>query len=68
METFVQWAAHLGLNYRFLLDGYQRGSLIDGAWTTLLLCVLTIIGSLLAGITLAAMLVSESKALSRSAR
>lgn len=68
METFVQWAAHLGLNYRFLLDAYQRGSLIDGAWTTLLLCVLTIIGSLLAGVTLAAMLTSGNKALSRPAR
>ncbi|SDT29466.1 amino acid ABC transporter membrane protein 1, PAAT family [Pseudomonas asplenii] len=68
METFVQWAAQLGLNYRFLLDAYQRGSLVDGAWTTLLLCGLTIIGSLLAGFALAAMLTSGNHWLARPAR
>ncbi|WP_419736264.1 amino acid ABC transporter permease [Pseudomonas sp. COR18] len=68
METFVQWAAQLGLNYRFLLDAYQRGSLLEGAWTTLLLCGLTLVGSLLAGVVLAAMLTSGSRWLARPAR
>ncbi|KPA92026.1 MULTISPECIES: amino acid ABC transporter permease [Pseudomonas] len=68
METFVQWAAQLGLNYRFLLDAYQRGSLLEGAWTTLLLCGLTLVGSLLAGVVLAAMLTSASRWLARPAR
>ncbi|WP_273824085.1 amino acid ABC transporter permease [Pseudomonas asplenii] len=68
METFVQWAAQLGLNYRFLLDTYQRGSLLEGAWTTLLLCGLTLVGSLLAGVVLAAMLTSGSRWLARPAR
>ncbi|QXI25901.1 amino acid ABC transporter permease [Pseudomonas vanderleydeniana] len=68
MEIFVQWAATLGLNYRFLLDAYQRGSLVDGAWTTLLLCGFTLIGSLLAGFVLAAMLTSGNRWLARPAR
>ena len=56
LELFVHWAAGFGLNYSFLLDAYQRGSLVQGALTTGLLCLFTIVGSLLAGISLAAML------------
>lgn len=58
MEAFVHWAAGFGLNYNFLLDAYQRGTLVQGALTTGWLCLFTIIGSLLAGISLAAMLTS----------
>ncbi|NWC07658.1 amino acid ABC transporter permease [Pseudomonas agarici] len=68
MERFVQWAGHLSLNYGFLLDAYQRGSLVNGAWTTVLLCLLAIIGSLLAGLALAAMLTSGHRWLAWPAR
>jgi polar amino acid transport system permease protein len=68
IETFVQWTAHLGLNYSFLLDVAQRGSLVAGAWTTIALCLLTILGSLLAGVGLAAMLTSGRLWLARPAR
>lgn len=68
MELFVDWAARIGLNYTFLLDAYQRGSLVQGALTTGLLCLFTIIGSLLAGITLATMLTSGNPWLAKPAR
>lgn len=68
LEGFVQWAARFGLNYSFLLDAFQRGSLVKGALTTVLLCLFTIIGSLLAGVALAAMLTSGKAYLSRPAR
>jgi polar amino acid transport system permease protein len=58
MQGFVDGAAKLGLNYQFLLDAYQRGSLVEGAVTSLWLCLLTIIGSLLVGVALAAALTS----------
>lgn len=58
LEAFVRWTAELGLNYAFLLDAYQRGSMLDGALTTLWLCLFTGIGSLLVGVVLAAMLTS----------
>jgi polar amino acid transport system permease protein len=68
LEALVHWTAKFGLNYNFLLDAYQRGSLVQGALTTLLLCLFTIIGSLLAGVTLAAMLTSGKAYLAKPAR
>jgi polar amino acid transport system permease protein len=68
LEAFVQWTARFGLNYSFLLDAYQRGSMIDGALTTALLCLFTIIGSLVAGVALAAMLTSGKAYLAKPAR
>ncbi|GFM56998.1 amino acid ABC transporter [Pseudomonas cichorii] len=68
LESFVQWTAGFGLNYAFVLDAYQRGTMVDGALTTLLLCLLTIIGSLLVGVALAAMLTSGKSWLSAPAR
>jgi polar amino acid transport system permease protein len=68
LEGFVHWTATFGLNYSFLLDAYQRGSMVNGALTTVLLCVFTIIGSLLAGVALAAMLTSGRTYLARPAR
>jgi polar amino acid transport system permease protein len=68
LEMFVQWTARLGLNYSFLLDAYQRGSMVDGALTTVALCACTIVGSLLAGVSLAAMLTSGKPWLAKPAR
>jgi polar amino acid transport system permease protein len=68
IQGFVDGAARLGLNYQFLLDAYQRGSLLEGAATSLWLCVLTIIGSLLVGIALAAALTSGRRWLAVPAR
>ena len=68
LEGFVQWTAKFGLNYSFLLDAYQRGSMVNGALTTVLLCVFTLIGSLIAGVALAAMLTSGKPYLTRPAR
>jgi polar amino acid transport system permease protein len=60
--------AKVGLNYQFLLDAYPRGSLIDGALTTLWLCVLTILGSLAAGVALAVALTSGRRCWALPAR
>lgn len=68
LEGFVHWTATFGLNYSFLLDAYQRGSMVNGALTTVLLCVFTIIGSLIAGVALAAMLTSGKPYLAKPAR
>ena len=68
LEVFVHWVAGFGLNYSFLLDAYQRGTLAQGALTTVWLCLLTIVGSLLAGIALAAMLTSGRPWLAKPAR
>jgi polar amino acid transport system permease protein len=68
LEGFVHWTATFGLNYGFLLDAYQRGSLVNGAITSIALCALTIVGSLLAGVALAAMLTSGKPYLARPAR
>lgn len=68
LELFVQWTAKFGLNYNFVLDAYQRGSMVNGALTTVLLCLFTIVGSLLAGVALAALLTSGKPWLARPAR
>ncbi len=68
MQGFVDGAARLGFNYQFLLDAYQRGTLLDGAVTSLWLCLLTIIGSLLVGVALAAALTSGRRWLAVPAR
>ncbi|WP_226504727.1 amino acid ABC transporter permease [Pseudomonas sp. MWU16-30317] len=68
MQGFVDGAAKFGLNYQFLLDAYQRGTLLDGAVTSLWLCLLTIIGSLLVGVGLAAALTSGRRWLAVPAR
>jgi polar amino acid transport system permease protein len=68
LELFVHWTAGFGLNYNFLLNAYQRGTLEQGALTTALLCLFTIVGSLLAGVGLAAMLTSGKPWLAKPAR
>ncbi|SEJ28053.1 amino acid ABC transporter membrane protein 1, PAAT family [Azotobacter beijerinckii] len=59
LDAFVQWTAWLGLDYRFLLDAYERGSFVAGAWVTVQLCLFTMAGSLAVGVALAAALVSD---------
>jgi polar amino acid transport system permease protein len=68
LQGFVEAAEKLGLNYQFMLDAYQRGSMLEGALTTLYLCLLTIIGSLLVGVALAAALTSGRRWLALPAR
>jgi polar amino acid transport system permease protein len=68
LQEFVDAVDKIGLNYHFLLDAYQRGTLIEGALTTLYLCVSTIIGSLLVGVALAAALTSGKRWLALPAR
>ncbi|MDZ3991212.1 ABC transporter permease subunit [Pseudomonas sp. Teo4] len=72
MSETLQWlvgqGARLGLDYHFLLDGYHRGNLLEGALTTLWLCLLSIAGSLLVGLLLAGALVSGRRWLAWPAR
>jgi polar amino acid transport system permease protein len=68
LELLVQTAARFGLNYGFLLDAYQRGSLVHGALTSIALCAFTIVGSLAAGLLLASMLTSGRVWIARPAR
>lgn len=68
LQGFVDATARFGLNYRFLLDAYQRGSLLEGALTTAYLCLLTIVGSLLVGVVLATALTSGRRSLALPAR
>lgn len=72
MSAFLHWlveqAARLGLDYHFLLDAYSRGNLLEGAVTTLWLCLLSGVGSLLVGVLLAAALTSGRRWLAWPAR
>lgn len=58
MSDTLQWLvgqlARIGLDYGFLLDGRARASLLEGALTTLGLCLFSLVGSLLVGMLLAA--------------
>ncbi len=64
----VQALKALGLNYSFVLDGMERQAFLRGLGVTLQLCLLTIPGSLAAGVLLAALLVSGRAWLARPAR
>lgn len=68
LELLVQTAARFGLNYGFLLDAYQRASLVNGALTSIALCAVTIVGSLAADLLLASMLTSGRVWIARPAR
>ncbi|MGP1614474.1 MAG: amino acid ABC transporter permease [Pollutimonas bauzanensis] len=48
--------ARLGLDYSFLLDAYDRNIFVEGAATTVVIAVLSMAGSLLVGVVVAAML------------
>ncbi|MFF7710964.1 ABC transporter permease subunit [Pseudomonas sp. NPDC007930] len=68
LQLFIQLGARLGLNYQFLADAYSRASLLDGALTTLALCLCAAFGSLLVGLGLACALVSRRRWLALPAR
>lgn len=68
MNELIQALATLGLNYQFLADAYSRGNLLDGALTTLALCLFTAVGSLLVGLAVACALVSPRRWLALPAR
>ncbi len=68
LHWLVGQLAHLGLNYAFLLDTYASGKLLDGALTTLGLCLFSILGSLLVGVLLAAAVTSGQRWLAWPAR
>ncbi|MDR7378406.1 polar amino acid transport system permease protein [Rhodoferax ferrireducens] len=58
----------LGLNYAFALDASERQAFVRGLGVTLELCLLTIPGSLLAGVAIAAALTSGRPWLAKPAR
>lgn len=58
----------LGLNYAFVLDAGERQAFVRGLGVTVQLALLTIPGSLLAGVALAALLTSDHAWLARPAR
>ncbi|HEY9238213.1 amino acid ABC transporter permease [Variovorax sp. N23] len=58
----------LGLNYAFALDAGERQAFVRGLGVTLQLCLLTIPGSLLSGVAIAAALTSGRPWLARPAR
>ncbi|WP_454733405.1 MULTISPECIES: amino acid ABC transporter permease [Cupriavidus] len=59
IAALIAGARHLGLNYAFLADAYDRGAFVHGAWVTLELVLCTLAGSLVAGVALAAALTSR---------
>ena len=58
----------IGLNYAFVLDPAERQAFVRGLGVTVQLALLTIPGSLLAGVVMAAFLTSERTWLARPAR
>lgn len=68
IEQFVAATAAVGMNYTFLLDAYDRTSFVNGALMTVWLAVVTAIGSLAAGVVLAALLTSGKPVLAGPAR
>jgi polar amino acid transport system permease protein len=68
LQSFVLAAKKIGLNYSFLLSDYERIPWVTGVGITVLLALLSIIGSLLVGVVLAAMLTSSRRWLSGPAR
>lgn len=64
----VQALKALGLNYSFVLDDMERQAFVRGLGVTLQLCLLTIPGSLAAGVLLGALLVSGRAWLAGPAR
>ena len=68
LAELVGWASWLGLDYRFLLDTQELAGFVAGAWTTVQLCLCSIVGSLAAGVGLAAALTSGHPWLTYPAR
>ncbi|MEH3024011.1 MAG: amino acid ABC transporter permease [Pseudomonas oryzihabitans] len=68
LDAVIGAIAHLGLDYRFLASAYERDAFLDGALTTVAICLLTIVGSLVVGVLLAAALTSGRRWLVRPAK
>ncbi|MGE8114620.1 MULTISPECIES: amino acid ABC transporter permease [Pseudomonas] len=68
LHWLVGQLARLGLDYSFVFDAYASGKLLDGALTTLWLCLCGIAGSLLVGVLLAAAVTSTRRWLAWPAR
>ncbi len=68
IASLVDGARHLGLNYAFLADAYDRGAFAHGAWVTVQLVVCTLAGSLVAGVAMAALLTSRRPLLAGATR
>lgn len=68
LHGLVGQLAQVGLNYSFLLDAYASGKLLEGALTTVWLCLFSVVGSLLVGVLLAAALTSGRRGLAWPAR
>ncbi|WP_060493503.1 ABC transporter permease subunit [Pseudomonas sp. NBRC 111140] len=68
LHGLVGQLARLGLNYGFLFDTYASGKLLEGALTTVYLCLFSVVGSLVVGVLLAAALTSARRWLAWPAR
>lgn len=68
LSGLVAAAKQVGLNYAFLLDAAERSAFIEGLLVTLQLALITIACSLIAGIAIAAVLVSRRPYFSAAAR
>lgn len=68
LSTLVVAVRQVGLNYAFLLDAAERAAFTDGLLVTLQLALITIACSLIAGVAIAALLVSRRPVLSAAAR
>jgi polar amino acid transport system permease protein len=55
LHGFVDATAHLGLDYRFVLSDYEFAPFLQGALTTVEIALLTILGSVVAGLLLLSM-------------
>ncbi|WP_018607200.1 amino acid ABC transporter permease [Uliginosibacterium gangwonense] len=68
LHGFVAAAKIIGLNYSFLLSDYERIPWLSGIGITILLALCSILGSLLVGVVLAALLASRQAWLRGPAR
>ncbi|MFK5733921.1 amino acid ABC transporter permease [Pseudomonas urmiensis] len=58
LHGLVGQLGQVGLDYSFLFDAYASSKLLEGALTTVWLCLFSMVGSLLVGMVLAAALTS----------
>ncbi|ATG21999.1 amino acid ABC transporter [Ralstonia pickettii] len=64
----IALARHTGLDYGFLAEAYERNSLLQGAKTSLLVMLSTVVLSLVFGVGLARLLVSPHRRVTRLAQ
>lgn len=68
LHALIDAAAHAGLDYRFLLDAYERVPFLQGIAVSLALVVATMLGSALAGLALLLALRHHNQWLAGAAR